>query len=396
MEEITVDYQNVTQEIREDLINLRNNINKVSEGFVVIGYRLKNMIETEVYKVGGYKNITEYAKAELQLSGSDVSRFIKINDKFSENGYSLNLQEKYKPYGYTKLSEMLTLSQDELELVNEDMTRAQIREIKKVLHQENEVEEEFCAGAKSIENTKVERDLTPREQILFAVVKAYFIKEGRPQYKKFWEKEFKDVEKEALFIVAPSKFKVTKALGYNIVFNPQEITVKPMVGQKESFTYQEFVDAFKEIFSGETAADAFAVEYGEEYEKKSIEEIKEAQGIVAEVKKEVKLEQGEVAKEESTQNTIVKQTVVETVTETVSVEEEIPGQMYIDDEEYREYQPERKVQTVDADTGEITEEIVKYFGFTRDSVEADFESMIDYIKEQLEREDKCIEVKIRA
>ena len=80
-----------------------------AEGFVRIGYLLKVARDTNILEESGYKSVAEFAQAEYGLTKDVVSRFIAINDRYSIDGYSEKLLEKYEGYGVAKLQEMLTL-----------------------------------------------------------------------------------------------------------------------------------------------------------------------------------------------------------------------------------------------------------------------------------------------
>ena len=94
-------YQGIKEKIKTEL-------NRVAQGFVEIGFRLKQVRDEELYKLDGYNSITEFAKDEYKLSQWDTSRFIAINDKFSTDGSSPRLLEQYEGFGYSKLTEMLS------------------------------------------------------------------------------------------------------------------------------------------------------------------------------------------------------------------------------------------------------------------------------------------------
>ena len=101
-----------------------------AEGFVKIGYLLKVARDTDILKNSGYETMTEFAKAEYGIDASQTSRFIAINDKYSENGYGPSLDMKYKGFGVSKLSEMLSLPEVVTESLTADVTRQEIRDLK--------------------------------------------------------------------------------------------------------------------------------------------------------------------------------------------------------------------------------------------------------------------------
>lgn len=130
--QVTVRYQEFKQQLDTEL-------QKAVEGFVKIGYLLKVARDTNVLKDSGYKTPAEFAKAEYGLSKDAVSRYMAINDRYSEDGYSEQLQERYRAYGYSKLSEMLTLSDEAVGMLSPAMTRTKIQEIKKEISEEQEI-----------------------------------------------------------------------------------------------------------------------------------------------------------------------------------------------------------------------------------------------------------------
>ena len=86
MDEIT--YQKTYKEYKADL---DAELLRSAESFVRIGYLLKVARDTNILAESGYKTVAEFAEAEYSLNKTQVSRFISINDKFSENGYSERL-----------------------------------------------------------------------------------------------------------------------------------------------------------------------------------------------------------------------------------------------------------------------------------------------------------------
>ena len=118
---------------------LDTELKKSVESFVRIGYLLKIARDTEILHESGYQNMVEFAKAEYNLSKDQVSRFIAINDKYSIDGYSDKLQEKYEGYGVAKLAEMLTLPEAVADMIEPEMTRAEIQDIKREVKEEQAI-----------------------------------------------------------------------------------------------------------------------------------------------------------------------------------------------------------------------------------------------------------------
>lgn len=343
-EMIVAKYEEETKEIRKELY-------QIGEGFVRLGYRLKVVEQEELYKEGGYENINEYAKTEFNMSRSNVQRYIAINDNFSEGGNSLELRKEYQGFGVSKLAEMLTMTEDERSLVGKDMTREQIREIKNVCHEKQEEKEEIKEEEPQEEEEQdVAEEFDERKANLYAVVKAYFLGEGKEKFIEFYGMDFDEIEREAMYVMAPSKFKVFKLAGYNVLCNTLGITLM-RAAYKEIFKYKEMVEIVRELSEGLSLEDAYLKITGCRFKEESSGMCAGAQveQTIENTKAEEKKEDQE--KKTKTVETETEQVVHKTVTETV---EQVPGQQNIDDEEYKEYQPE--VVVVDKETGEIIDQ----------------------------------------
>lgn len=109
--------------------DIRQKLTETANNFVYIGFRLKQIRDSGMF--GGAADIFEFAQKEYGLSKSTVSRFIAINEKYSEGGNSQELREEFRNFSSSKLAEMLTLSDKEIELINERTTIKAIRELKK-------------------------------------------------------------------------------------------------------------------------------------------------------------------------------------------------------------------------------------------------------------------------
>lgn len=112
---------------------------KSAESFVKIGYLLKVARDTDILANTGYANVVKFAKARYGLNKTQVSRFIHINDRFSEGGNSAELQDRYKGMGYAKLTIMLQLPDEINEEISADFSKSEIEDIKKEIDEENKI-----------------------------------------------------------------------------------------------------------------------------------------------------------------------------------------------------------------------------------------------------------------
>lgn len=118
---------------------LRQELNTAAVSFVRIGYLLKQARDTDILKESEYSNIEEFAKKEFGLDKSQVSRFIGINDRFSINGNSEQLQDRYQDYGVAKLGIMLTMSDEVNESFTPEMPKSMIAEVQREVKEEQQI-----------------------------------------------------------------------------------------------------------------------------------------------------------------------------------------------------------------------------------------------------------------
>lgn len=119
---------------------IKKTMEDLTQDFFRIGYYLWEIRNFGWYKSKGYKDIVEFAEAELNFKKRSTYNFIAIVENFAEwnNGYpKFWIDEKYRKFGYSQLAEMLSLAPEARENINPDMTVKQIRETKKE-HKANE------------------------------------------------------------------------------------------------------------------------------------------------------------------------------------------------------------------------------------------------------------------
>lgn len=133
----------------EELLNIRTyrefkaatdrEVLNQAEGFVRLGYLLRKARDTEILRDSGYPSVVAFAEGEYGLTETYVSRYIAINKRYSQDGYSPYLKERFQGYGMAKLAEMLTLSDEVVEALPPELSRADIQEVKREIRQEQEI-----------------------------------------------------------------------------------------------------------------------------------------------------------------------------------------------------------------------------------------------------------------
>lgn len=119
-----VDYEDAKNIIREKMISS-------AENYVAIGYYLKHIWEKQQYREAGYSSIWECAKTEFGYSQGRASRYIDICEKYSVDGDSPYLDDRFKAFNKSQLQELLSIKDEKLiEQVSPDMSVKEIRAMK--------------------------------------------------------------------------------------------------------------------------------------------------------------------------------------------------------------------------------------------------------------------------
>lgn len=179
-------------------IGLRKELKRAAQSFIRIGYLLRVTKDTNTLYGSGYKDIYEFASAEFGMDKSQVSRFMRINERFSEGGYSDRLLEHYESFGSSKLAEMLLLPEAVAEELPPEASKAEIRAVVEEIQEEQKITD--------IEVALEPKPVDPDEPLVRTAFREYF-KENPDEYvslaESLKEPGGKDVDK-LLDVLAPS------------------------------------------------------------------------------------------------------------------------------------------------------------------------------------------------
>lgn len=262
----------------DDWLNIKEKLRKelqgVSEGFIRIGYQLKQIKEQRLYENDDYHDINEFAKAEYGLHPSTVSRFIAINTKYSIDGNSERLRPEFAGLGSTKLAEMLTLPDSDMEMIRPETTKESIRELKR-----------FNRDAPDEIPEEVDMRST-----LKTIVEEFFRKE--PDLLNEIYGEALDLS-EMVDCINPSGNRTFRTgLWFVSMFSETEGLKIKQFGQKpESITWDAFSVAMDIVFTGGSGGRTWEEHYGEKAEEHT-EETQEAVEEDASAAGELKVEPG--------------------------------------------------------------------------------------------------------
>lgn len=254
-------YQEYKQELDTEL-------KKTAEGFVRIGYLLKVARDTSILTESQYDNVIDFARAEYGLDKTQVSRFMNINDKFSEGGYAPELKEEYQGFGYAKLSIMLLLPEDVNNVLTPDFSKAEIQQIKDVVDEEKKTTDiEVMLERKDEAQQALDNNL---EKVVFQLGK-----DNPKIYKEIWEAVKKESETGKYFIrhlipngKAVYTVRIPGTGSHMLAITEESEDVKLLnlrdASQNEKYNKEDVEKAFGKIFFNTgTWKESWEKEYGE-------------------------------------------------------------------------------------------------------------------------------------
>ena len=201
--------------------------------FIVIGYELRKIEQSEAYKMDGYATLAEFAKAEYGFEKTMTSRLIDVNRTFSEGGFSDVLIEDAQGFTFSKLVEMKDLPPEDLQLITPGTKRDDIRELKRF-------EAEDAGGR---EDNGLDSFLT-----------AFFEKEKDVLNELFGRMSGKDLTGEEIAeIVSPTGSRAFRKGLWMAFFNADSIMLKKKTGEVLEWSYEDLIAAVMRIF-GQAAA----------------------------------------------------------------------------------------------------------------------------------------------
>lgn len=182
----------------------------------------------------GYKSIAEFAKAEYDMNPDGVTRFIKVYEKYSVPGDTPELQERYRDFKFSQLTEMLQISEEDREMFEPEAKRESIREFRK-FQKEND------SNPDNLLNWKEEPENVLEETIF------QFFKAHKEFLNGVYEKE---TLKEAVELINPSgnshyRYKTVFLMMYDL---EKGLRICEFGKNPENMTWETFFEITKKIF----------------------------------------------------------------------------------------------------------------------------------------------------
>lgn len=394
-------------------------LEKSAESFIRIGYLLKVARDTGILKESGYASVNEFAQKEYGLDKTQVSRFMRINDRFSKDGYAETLKEEYKGFGYAKLSIMLQLPDSINEELSPEYSKTEIQAIKDECDEEEKITD--------LEVMMEKKDEAQEEIDGMLQKVAYQIgKEDSSLYEILWESLIANNEQEKEFMehLAPSGMKTysiripgTGRMMLMIKESEEEVKLLNVrePEDKRIFKRTELVEAFRSIFLNGDAKTSWERTYGEQFpeEKKEVAPVqpkKESKVVKAKPadkpkeKKEDKVQDAAVKEEKDMTLHDVEKSIPEPVqaeetgqqekAEEVEAneEEQIEGQSEISD--FPEYMPDKEENLLEKqmELQKRAYELVKMTLVTRIEIWRDKQMPLEAVQKSKQSAEELLEI----
>ena len=319
-------------------------LSRTVEDFVLTGYILKQGRDTDILKESGYANVNEFAWGEYKLDATQVSRYIGINDRFSEGGCSPRLKEQYRGFGYTKLALMLTLPEIVAEELPVSLSKTEIQAVKEEIESEEKVTDiEVILEGEKEEQKNLDNLGKALNQIFSDMPELY--QEVHELIRK--NSEIRYIRE----VMAPQGDKIysTRIQGYGRIMvyvseSKDDITIHAVrQGEKEQYSWKDVVSCMKNIMQKDNAKEEWSSLYGQQFpEKEEIAPVQPKEKKKAKPRKESKVVKAKPPKKK----------------EEHELPNDIPGQTEIA-KDFPELLPEKEENCTSANVNETEENVSK-------------------------------------
>lgn len=319
-------YGKTYQEYKRELDTV---LQQTAEGFVRIGYLLKVARDTNVLAESGYKSMAEFAQAEYNLDKTQVSRFISINDRFSENGYSDKLLPNYQGFGYAKLTIMLQLPEEIAQELPKSLSKAEVQAVK----EEVEAEKKITDIEVMLEEKPEEQEESHDER--WAVLHAAIRQAGEDD-PELYEAIAHSTKEQLKMTLAPDGDKIysvrVPGTGRLMIYIKEDSNMIKIgnirTGEKQGYSLDEVADMWKHIgATPEDTQEAWEKQYQKPFPGKTQEP----------EKKHTKVEKAKTEKKPKEQQKEQEKEQIKEQEDKKAAADNLPGQMQIED--YPEVMP---------------------------------------------------------
>lgn len=248
MEYMTGSYEGFKKETDLAVEKIRTGAMTMAQGAVELGYQLKVARDTGILKESGYTTMSEFAKEEYGIRPDQATRYIQINDKYSENGYSRMLKGKYAGIGVSLLVDMLQLPDTVRDEITQKFSREDIRNLAGEINEESKITD--------LEVMMEEEDTAQTDLPSILEKTVYQLGKDMPElYTELFEAIYEKNRESMIDALVPDEEKIyslripgTGRMLLSLKTAEEEIKVINVRSQeKESYTWQQLEEAFRKI-----------------------------------------------------------------------------------------------------------------------------------------------------
>lgn len=328
---------------------MRNHANS----FIQVGYMLRKAQDEGTFRHSEYKTVAEYALKEYGMKKDVVSRYININKRFSEGGYSDRIQEHFENFGYAKLQDMLSLPEEAMDMIPEEVSRQEIQELARETRQENKITDiEVVLEGEKTQTAECNTNLQKVLRQYFETDKEAYLLVHRG-FRLFEHEE--DLIEAVMDGIAPSGVAVKSVRVQGVgkfILSINGVENKPILlnvrsNEKEECKWSTVIEDIKAICPAKkTAEEEWSDLYGKPFEEEK-EKVAPVQQKTEPMEKAMNQPQEKAPETlHDIEETIPEPQPVETpeepeqIVETEEEEQQLPGQMEVED--YPELIPEKE------------------------------------------------------
>lgn len=132
------DLQEEREQARWSFGYIMQDFDDIKKRYISLGFHLDEFKRNQYYKDFGYITFQEFCEKNIPLDKGAISRCLSVFEKFAaadKSGITVSrkmwIDDKYKDFSYTQLTEMVSMPTPIRELINSDMSVSKIREVKK-------------------------------------------------------------------------------------------------------------------------------------------------------------------------------------------------------------------------------------------------------------------------
>ena len=129
--------QMTLEEFKQEERAIQEDLCTGTKYFVRAGWRLHKIDRAQAYKLEGYKNIHEYARAVFRFRNDYASNLINVYKTFAVSEDVPELKTEYQGFEFSKLVDLMKISEEDREMFLPEAKRDSIREYQK-FEKENE------------------------------------------------------------------------------------------------------------------------------------------------------------------------------------------------------------------------------------------------------------------